>query len=99
MENDEMQVYIDVIESIAKGAATEALKQEENGTAKGNEMIYSIGAPIETLLDGIIALLVNGRIDSELNEEGIKLKLIIAEVLHEKTRDELEKRRLRNGVN
>jgi len=98
MENDEMQVYIDVIESIAKDAAAEALKHEENGTAKGNELIYSIGAPIEAILDGIIALLENGRIDSELNEEGMRLKLIVAEVLHKKTKNELD-RRLLNGVN
>lgn len=34
-----------------------------------------------------------------IDVKGMRLKLIIAEVLHEKTRDELEKRRLRNGVN
>ena len=99
MENDKMQVYVDVIESIAKDAVAEVLEQRANGTEQGNEIIYCVGAPIEALLDGVIALLVNGRIDSELNEEGMKLKLIVAEVLHTKTRDELEKRRLRNGVN
>ena len=56
-----------------------------------------IGATIETLLDGVLGLLIDGALNPELSDDAHRVKFLLAHILYEKMTIEYERREKNGG--